>query len=282
MVEALNRFAGRGNAVPNQSKGTEAPKTFTILHVDDDNRLTRLTGRMLPRFGYQLKSAGRGPEALELFRKGGIDLVISDFDMPGMNGLQLLKALKALDPAVKVMILSGGVRDEEEKELRKAGVVAIMEKPFNVDNLANTIRTALETTVWEAQAPQTEGPLGEVRGAARVILVDGYASPEVVVAVGGMLGCEVKAASSVGEALGICESSGADVVVSDLRTPGMSVLELLSALKAKNPALKVIVAGGENGDGEKLALGDAGAFRVLGKPLEIGALQAAIAEALAR
>lgn len=79
----------------------------TILFVDDHELLARLSCEILEMQGYRAVSAYSALDALEKFKKEKIDLIVSDFRMDGMNGLELAKHVHATNPEVPVIIITG-------------------------------------------------------------------------------------------------------------------------------------------------------------------------------
>jgi CheY-like chemotaxis protein len=84
-----------------------AASNITILCVDDEEIPRTLRKLILQKQGYQVTAAASGPEALELLNRANIDLVLSDQMMPGMTGTELTKFVKALHPAMPVILISG-------------------------------------------------------------------------------------------------------------------------------------------------------------------------------
>ena len=82
----------------------------TILCVDDNEQSLSHRKIMLETRGYRVASYSRGELALERFKQGGIDLVVTDMAMPGMDGPQLIAAVKALSPEVPTILISSRVR----------------------------------------------------------------------------------------------------------------------------------------------------------------------------
>lgn len=117
-------------------------KTCTVLVVDDEEQIIKAGVRICESIGHKAKSTTSSDEALEIFKAGGVDLVLSDFRMPpGMNGLELLKALKEHDPSVKVIIYAGGLKQSEVEALKEAGVVDIVAKPAGISELKEVIKS---------------------------------------------------------------------------------------------------------------------------------------------
>ena len=82
----------------------------TILCVDDNEQSLSHRKIMLETRGYRVVSFSRGEDALERFRLGGIDLVITDMSMPGLDGPQLIATIKSLSPHTPAILISSKVR----------------------------------------------------------------------------------------------------------------------------------------------------------------------------
>jgi two-component system response regulator CpxR len=82
----------------------------TILCVDDNEQSLSHRKIVLETRGYRVVSFSRGEEALERFRQGGIDLVVTDMAMPGLDGPQLIAAIKNLSPQTPAVLISSKVR----------------------------------------------------------------------------------------------------------------------------------------------------------------------------
>ncbi len=82
----------------------------TILCVDDNEQALSIRKVMLETRGYRVLVSTDGPRALEIFKNGGIDLVISDFMMPGYNGATLITNMKEVSPETPAILFSGRVK----------------------------------------------------------------------------------------------------------------------------------------------------------------------------
>ncbi|MGY2907014.1 PAS domain S-box protein [Bradyrhizobium sp. URHC0002] len=112
-----------------------------ILVVDDDRAVLRSTVRVLEAVGYAAVPAASGQEALELIANGlKIELVLADFAMPEMTGVELAKAICATDPNLPVILVTGYGDRETLEEFREAQV---LRKPYDEDGLMKAILTAL-------------------------------------------------------------------------------------------------------------------------------------------
>jgi DNA-binding response OmpR family regulator len=85
----------------------------TILCVDDNEQSLSIRKVMLETRGYRVAAFSRGEEAFEHFLKGGVDLVITDFLMPGLDGVALIERIKEVSPATPTILLSSKARAYE-------------------------------------------------------------------------------------------------------------------------------------------------------------------------
>ncbi len=82
----------------------------TILCVDDNEQSLSIRKVMLETRGYRVVACSGGEQALEVFRRGGVDLVLTDLGMPGLDGSKLIDAIKQISPQTPAILLSGKVR----------------------------------------------------------------------------------------------------------------------------------------------------------------------------
>jgi PAS domain S-box-containing protein len=122
-------------------QGPRTTVTVTILVVDDDTAVLRTTVRMLDALGYAAVPAASGREALRLIASGQeVDLVLADFAMPEMTGVELAKAIHATYPGLPVIVVTGYGNREELKDF---GEARILQKPYTEGELMGKITEAL-------------------------------------------------------------------------------------------------------------------------------------------
>lgn len=117
-----------------------------ILLVDDDEMSRQAVHRMLERAGYTVESTGDGHHAIETYKSGEIDLVITDLIMPEVDGLEIIQEIRRKDPGAKILAISGGGRVQAEEYLsvaRKFGAVEVLPKPFASQDLKAAVDRAL-------------------------------------------------------------------------------------------------------------------------------------------
>jgi len=116
----------------------------TLLIADDDPGLRQSLERTLTREGYRVILASDGNAALERLQAGGVDLVLTDLKMPGLSGIELLRAVKAIASEVDVILLTAFGTVEEAVKAMKEGAYDFLTKPFQRAQLLRLIRQALE------------------------------------------------------------------------------------------------------------------------------------------
>ena len=115
-----------------------------ILIIDDDTSLRRVLEYNLQEAGYQVSAAANGEEGLHQFNEDTPALVITDMKMPGMDGMQVLQAIKERSPETLVIIITAFGTVDIAVEAMKAGAYDYITKPFNRDELRLTVAKALQ------------------------------------------------------------------------------------------------------------------------------------------
>jgi len=121
-----------------------------ILVVDDEPNITDASRRALSKQGYEIIVAANGAEAMALFTKQRerIKLILTDIMMPHMDGMEMIRQIRKLDPHVKVIAASGMVSASDShqrlEELATLGVKIFLDKPFPIEQLLEAIRSTLD------------------------------------------------------------------------------------------------------------------------------------------
>lgn len=124
-----------------------------LLLVDDQPELRRLFRRSLTKAGFEVIEAADGEIAIELAQQLRFDVVVSDISMPDVGGLELLRALRQLDPDLPVVLTSGSLASEESIDAAELGAYAYLLKPVDFETMRETAREAV--AVRRARASQS-------------------------------------------------------------------------------------------------------------------------------
>jgi response regulator RpfG family c-di-GMP phosphodiesterase len=112
--------------------------------VDDEVSIREVLAEGLDAFGYQVAQVGNAADAFALIQRGGVDLVLSDIEMPGENGLSLLRRIKDHDPDVDVIMVTGVIDFETAVGTIRKGASDYVSKPFNLAEVHVVVERTLE------------------------------------------------------------------------------------------------------------------------------------------
>jgi two-component system chemotaxis response regulator CheY len=116
-----------------------------ILTADDSSSVRQMVGFTLKGAGYQVVEAADGKDALAKAKASGVHMVVTDLNMPNMNGIDLIKALRA-DPNYKfipIVMLTTESQDSKKQEGKSAGATGWIVKPFKPDQLLAVVKKVL-------------------------------------------------------------------------------------------------------------------------------------------
>jgi DNA-binding NtrC family response regulator len=117
-----------------------------LLLIDDDEAFRRILAETLERAGYEVLNAENGAVALKLFQAQPVDLVITDLIMPEKEGIETMLELHKLQPALKVIVMSGGGRVDASDYLpiaRQLGAARTLAKPFRSQEILDAVAELL-------------------------------------------------------------------------------------------------------------------------------------------
>ena len=131
-----------------------------ILVVDDDSQVREILRKRLLKSGYEVLEAWDAEVALDLYRRSPVDAVVTDMVMPGMGGQALIKDLRAQDPDVRIVAISGALDHDVPSLLAEAeglGALETLPKPFTSEQLLGAVDTVLSTPLAARAAAQPTG-----------------------------------------------------------------------------------------------------------------------------
>ncbi len=141
----LNTTLRPGREAPAEAAIIMPSSLGTVLLVEDEEGIRDVTSMLLSHLNYSVICAACAADAIEKFRqyRGSVDVLLTDVVMPGMNGLKLAETLVALDPDLKVIVMSGYPGEEESEDTGRP----FLQKPFTTDKLARAMREVMQTKV---------------------------------------------------------------------------------------------------------------------------------------
>jgi CheY-like chemotaxis protein len=153
--------AATGQGTSKSESATPWPRGHgeCILVVDDEAAVREVARRTLAKFGYLVITAAQGAEALRIFqeRRQEIQAVLTDMMMPEMDGAALIAALRALDPAVRIIGVTGMSDVESMRGFRSLGLSGMLAKPFTIETLLGAVQTALPVAAGNGGTIPTGG-----------------------------------------------------------------------------------------------------------------------------
>jgi len=128
------------------------PEKPSVLFVDDEAHILRTLERFCRNEGIRMHGAASAVEALDLLENEAVDIVVSDYQMPGMNGLDFLAEVHSRWPSVAGIVISGFVElPAVTSALRQGIIVGFLHKPWKRDELKELIRKASERCSGSAE-----------------------------------------------------------------------------------------------------------------------------------
>ncbi len=256
----------------------------TILVVDDERLICDLLRSVLAGHGHEVLMAMNGREGLELFKKHRPRFTLLDLRMPEMNGIEVLKQIRAIDPQAAVLILTAWGSDALEKQARQLGVVDFLSKGLSLDVLVDAMERTLQQSAQAASPAQAAAPVGAPQAAPVatgdedfILVVDD--EPQIRDLLKRFLslrGYKVRVASDGQQALTMVEQETPQLIVLDVYMPGINGVEVLRQLRRRKFTGGVILLTGSQDDKLLQEALDLGSVDVMGKPVDLERLALAI------
>ena len=235
-------------------------KPLHILVVDDDRRMVKTICDILRTKGHRCAQAYSAEQAREKVKGQRYDCMLADIKMPGMNGVELCKSIKVMNPGLPVVLMTAYTSDVLIKEGIEEGAVAVLNKPLDVSLLLDYFST--------------------LRREHSIVVVDD--DPNFRRTVGDILWEQGFVVSEVKDPDRFEEKSCREVgtVLLDMKLNGTSGLEILGKIKIRFPGLPVVIVTGyreEMAGAIKTAL-KMNAYTCLYKPIEVKSLLGVLSE----
>jgi CheY-like chemotaxis protein len=210
--------------------GAVVPSAHEVLVVDDEVVVLTVLREILRRGGYRVTTAASAEEAIEMMQKRRFDLVLTDKNLPGASGLEVLRVARTLDPQPAVVMITGYSSYDSAVEALDIGAQDYIEKPIrDVEALRFRIRRALSRRDEQLARAQATSKVDKERQGekGRVLVVEEEGSRRQLIAEFLKRTFSVTSAADGDEALTLLQSQHYDVVLADRNLPGMSGLRVI-------------------------------------------------------
>ncbi|NIR59878.1 MAG: response regulator [Gammaproteobacteria bacterium] len=197
-------------------------RRLDILVIDDEHDLASGIADMLELEGHRVALASSGEAALGLARERAFDMIFLDIKLPGMNGIDALRALRATQKTARVVVMTGYRIDNLLAAVAKSGGVAVLNKPFSAPQVVERLRCV--------------GPGGLV-----LVAGDGEDLGASLRRCFAEEGLKADIAESVREALDKASANGLEVLVLDLHGPVLRALEACLVLQERVEGMATVV-----------------------------------------
>lgn len=249
-----------------------------ILVIDDDRMNCDLLQAVLTRHGYDVHAATSGLEGLNLFRQHNPRVTVLDLRMPEMDGLTVLKEIRAIDPHAPVIILGGGATEVQENQARALRVTDFVRKGLSLDVLVEGVNRVVQQPARKQGATGGIAATGAVADTGETVLVvdDEQLVRDLLVQFLSLRGYRALGVKDGPEALSMVEQAPPDLILLDLMLAGMNGVEVLRRLRDKHFTGAIIII---TGSYDEELLQDAWSLQpqeVISKPIDLEKLLAII------
>jgi CheY-like chemotaxis protein len=208
-----------------------------VMVVDDDPMLLSLLSDTLDTIGYRSTSAPDGESALRLLKDGSVDMIISDINLPGMDGLELLRRVKETSPELPVILITGVSMNGIRARAYREGADGFLDKPFRITVIESMMQRLLKHK--------------NLSGAKVLVIDDNPEHRNAIMDLLAEFSFTAIVASNANEALEMIRDHRIDVVVTDLVMPGGNGIELARTVKQISPSAHIIICSGITPDAQQ-------------------------------
>jgi CheY-like chemotaxis protein len=249
-----------------------------LLIVDDDRMNCDLLQDLFTRQGYDVTFATSGKEGLDLFRTTSPNVTLLDLRMPEMDGLTVLKEIRAIDPHAPVIILGGGATDVHENQARALRVTDFIRKGLSLDILVEAVSriSTLPGPSMATRSPLMTRESGQQLGESVLVVDDEPLVCDLLVQFLSLRGYHALGVRNGQDALRMVDEMHPDAILVDMMMPGMAGIDVLRALREKDYPGGIIIMTGSHHEGLLEETWSLGPHELLVKPVDLDRLLMAI------
>jgi CheY-like chemotaxis protein len=210
------------------------PSSHEVLVVDDEVVVLTVLREILRRSGYRVTTAASAEEAIALMQARPFDLVLTDKNLPGASGMEVLRVARTLKPPPAVVMITGYSSYDSAAIALDIGALDYIEKPIrDVEALRFRIKRALSRRNEQLERTREEGGESGTRGRILIVELEGTRRRLMTEFLGKEY--EVTAAANGDEALAVLKNDRFDLVLADRNLPGMSGLRVIEQARQLLP-----------------------------------------------
>ena len=247
--------------------------TYSVLIVEDDESARRQLAKLVKKEGFAVAEAENGAVGLESFKEHRQDIVITDFSLPKLDGLEMIHKIKRLSPDAQVILVTAFGGDDVAMMALQNGVLDYLKKPIDIDALVVALgrakeniflrkRTALFPTLLLAEDEDVTR-----ERLARILEAEGW---------------QVLKAADGEQALQLFRDAKIDIALLDIRMPKKDGLAVLKEMRGVSDDFEAIILSGFGDENSAIEAMRSGAINFIRKPIDIDHLIVSVEKAVER
>jgi len=243
-----------------------------ILVVDDEREICASIKKPFEYLGFTVFTATTAKKALDILEKQKPKIVFLDIIMPDIDGLDLLRKFKSIDPGIIVIMVTAKGDEETRQKALEAGADEFMTKPFGTNDLRSVAMEKIRMLLGKCGHMQKPG----------ILIVDDEqkARENLKEFIFPRYDCEISEAADGITAIDQVKKMSPDIVLLDIRMPGMNGIDAISEIKLISPDARIIIISAWKSPDVAAKAIQAGAFTYLDKPIEFGVFKERFESAL--
>ena len=249
-----------------------------LLIVDDDQMNCDLLQNVFTRLGYRVISTTSGREGLALFRAHHPRVTLLDLRMPEMDGLTILKEIRAIDPHAPVIILGAGATEVQENQARTLRATDFIRKGLSLDVLVEAVNRISQLPAQSTNVPLQldNGSVAEQIDESILVVDDEPLVCDLLVRFLSLRGYRALGVKDGHDALRMVEDTPPDAILLDMIMPGLPGIDVLRALREKDYSGGIIIMTGSQNEELLEEAWKLGPQEILLKPVDLERLLTAI------
>lgn len=247
--------------------------TCKVLIIEDDESARKQLAKLVRKEGFEVTEAEDGAAGLEIFKEMKQDIIITDFSLPKMDGLELMHSVKRYSPEVQLILVTAFGGDDLAIMALRDGVLDYIKKPIDIDALVVALGRAKENIYLRKKTAMFPSLL---------LAEDEDAVRERLARVLEREGWKVLQASDGEKAVNIFQSAKIDIVMLDLKMPQKDGLTALKEMRSISDDFEAIILSGFGDEATAVEAMRSGATNFIRKPIDLDHLIVAVEKAIER